>query len=258
MFAPPSSLEIGPISIKLYSICIFLAVLAGYLLARRRAVLYKITKEQIEKLLPYPITGGLIGARLYHVADEWHYYKDHIPEIFAIWQGGIAIYGCIIGGVFGIYLFTRRYRQPFLAYLDLLAPSALLGQAIGRWGNYFNQEAFGPPTSLPWKMYVEPPNRPDTWQLYEYFHPLFLYESLLNFIGLGVLLYLAQRYRSKCGFIFGAYLVMYGVIRLLVEQLRFDTAVVFGIRAAILLSVFFIVTGAFLVKKSVKPRLAQT
>lgn len=250
MIVPPSDIPLGPISIKIYSVIIFLAVLAGYYLAKKRASLYGLSQELMDKLLPYLVIGGIIGARLYHVLDEWSYYRDHLLEIFMLWQGGIGIYGCIVGGIVATWFFAKRYDVRLLKILDLIAPSVLLGQAIGRWGNYFNQEAYGPPTSVPWKIAIDEANRLPMWRNYEYFHPLFLYESLLNFLGVLLLLFLAKRHNKFEGRTFAQYLIIYGFIRLVLEFFRYDTAVLLNVRVAVIISVGFVVLGLFFLRFS--------
>lgn len=252
MQPPPESLSIGPFQLHFYSICILIAVFVGYYLTKRRAPFYGISQEAIDKLLPSLLIGGIIGARLYHVLDQWVYYRQHVWEIVAIWHGGIAIYGCLAGGIIAIYFFAKRYRSSVLALFDLIAPSVLLGQAIGRWGNFFNQEAYGPPTNLPWKIFIDPVHRLPPWQKYSYFHPLFLYESLLDFAGFVALFYMAKRLKKYRGAVFALYLILYGSIRLLLEPLRYDTAILFSIRFAIIASIVSILSGTILLVKSIR------
>lgn len=247
-----SRISLGPFTLYFYSICIFLAVLAGYFLAKKRAPRYKLSEELVDKLLPYLFVGGIVGARLYHVFDDWLYYKDHLLEVFMLWQGGIGIYGGIAGGILATWIFARRHRISLLKLLDLLAPSVLLGQAIGRWGNYFNQEAYGPPTSLPWKIAIDEAHRLPIWRTYEHFHPLFLYESILALTGFVLLLAVARKTVASTGKVFAYYLITYGAIRLVLEPFRYDTAILFGVRMAMLISIGCIVAGLFIVWKRSK------
>ena len=150
----------------------------------------------ISDLLPLLVLFSVIGARIYYVAFEWHNYSGHWLKAFAIWEGGIAIHGALIGGTLTLMLFCRWRLQSFWSVLDVLVPSVALGQAIGRWGNFFNSEAFGVPTDLPWKLFIPYANRPTIYSGSEYFHPTFLYESLWNlvlFIGLVALFQAGQR-----------------------------------------------------------------
>lgn len=246
----PSTLELGPLSIKYYGVCITVGVVLGYYLVHKRSSLYGISKETIDNLLPYLIIAVLVGARLYHVIDDWSYYSQNQWQILAIWQGGIGIYGGLIAGLATALWFAKRYKIDFLRLLDLSAPSILLAQAIGRIGNYFNQEAFGPPTTLPWGVYIDEQNRPSIWQSAQAFHPLFLYDFLWNFIGFILLYRYAPRVRQLRGLIIGCYFIWFGFGRLLIEQLRFDTALLFGIKLATIISMVLIILGLILVSRT--------
>lgn len=184
---------------------------------------------------------GVIGARLYHVftpsvslreqgiTTGW--YLTHPLDIINTTQGGLGMPGAIIGGVVGLYIFARRQKLDFVALLDAAAPGVALAQAIGRWGNYVNQELYGPPTDLPWGIFINPANRLEGYELFERFHPLFLYESLWNLAGFFLLWWLwrNQRDRLQPGDIFLAYLVIYPIGRFLLEFLRLDFVPLFGV-----------------------------
>lgn len=244
------SLKLGPITIHLYGITFALAVLAGFFVARKRASFYKIKKEEVENLFLAGLFSGILFARLYHVLDYFSYYRKNLFEIFAIWQGGLGIFGGILGGVFGVWLYVKARKLDFLKACDLLAPSLALGQAIGRWGNFFNQEAFGPPTNFPWRIFISPENRPETWSQFQYFHPLFLYESILNFLNFLVLIYFARKLgQYGKGVVTALFFLNYGIIRFFVEFLRFDTAQIGGIKLAHILSIGFILAGLFALAK---------
>lgn len=184
---------------------------------------------------------GVIGARLYHVLTPslslreqgitTGWYLTHPLNILDTTQGGLGMPGAIIGGVFGLYLFTRRNKLSFTMLLDAAAPGVALAQAIGRWGNFVNQELYGPPTNLPWGIPINPANRLAGYELFERFHPLFLYESLWNLINFAVLLWLwrNRRDRLQAGDIFLAYLVGYPIGRFFLEFLRLDFVPLFGI-----------------------------
>lgn len=190
---------------------------------------------------------GVIGARLYHIftptksflqargfetgGEAIGWYLTHPLDIVNTTQGGLGMPGAIIGGVIGLYIFARRQKLNFTGLLDAAAPGVALAQAIGRWGNFVNQELYGPPTDLPWGIPIDPANRMEGFELYERFHPLFLYESLWNLASFFLLLWLwrTRRDRLQRGDIFLAYLVTYPVGRFLLEFLRLDFVPLFGV-----------------------------
>ena len=176
---------------------------------------------------------GFLGARLYEVLFNWDYYGPHPGKIVAVWEGGLAIHGGLIAGpVVGITL-AWRWRLPILQSLDVAAPSLFLGQAIGRWGNFFNEEAFGYPTAFPWRLYVSPGQRPAGYEAFEYFHPTFLYESVWNLgVFLALVLWLRPRMRDRPGTLFFSYLGLYSIGRGLIEPLRLDSFWLGGFRVA--------------------------
>ncbi len=194
-------------------------------------------------LLALPL--ALIGARTYHVVDEWNQiYKHDVWRIFLINEGGIGIFGAIAGSILAVVIYTRWKKLNLWRWLDIGAPGLIVGQAIGRWGNFFNEELYGTPSNLPWAISIPPDKRILGYEGFSEFHPLFLYESLLNFIALGALLYIGRRYadRLKTGDIVLLYGVFYGAIRLGLENLRIGnwtiggelpTATVFSIAAVV-------------------------
>lgn len=188
---------------------------------------------------------GLIGARLYYVLYAWSYYHNHLVEIVQLWQGGLAIHGTLIGGGLAAWWYARRHRLSFLLLIDLAVPAMALGQAIGRWGNYFNQELFGRPTALPWGIPIDPSHRPSAFASFEFFHPTFLYESALDLILVGVLVWLIRRWPNRRpGNIAAVYAIGYGIIRLAMEFLRVDySPIVAGVRWAGVVSVALILGG---------------
>ncbi len=239
------SIEIGPLSIRLYGIVIMLGVLAGTWLAARRAPRHGLRSEWIWDMVPWLIIGGVIGARVWHVlfppasmteaGYTTLYYLRNPLEAIAIWKGGLGLPGVLIGGAIALYLYLRKTGRLHLfpRFTDAVAPSIALGQAIGRWGNYFNQELYGKPTDLPWAIYISPENRLPGYEDVAYYHPLFLYESLWNLMNMAVLLYVHNRWRERLlpGDLFLLYLVIYGIGRFLLEFLRLDPAFVGTINA---------------------------
>lgn len=224
-----------------YGIIIMTGALAGGALAARRAARRGYDPDLVWDLLIWLVIGAIIGARLWHVftpsaslvaqgIDTW-YYLTHPFDLINLRKGGLGLPGGIIGGAIALYLFTRRHGLRFAEWADLAAPSLALGQAIGRWGNFFNQELYGSPTDLPWKLYIEPQHRLPGFADVAYYHPLFLYESLWNVGNLLFLLWLGRRFGDKLqpGDVFLAYLVIYPFGRFLLEFLRLDASQVAGI-----------------------------
>jgi len=214
------------------------AMALGLVLAHREAIRRRIDPEPLLKTSELALLGGLVGARLYYVLFNLDYYARVPAKIFAVWEGGLAIHGGVIGGLLvgGAYAWSRRL--PMLQYLDIAAPSLAIGQAIGRWGNFFNEEAFGTPTDLPWKLYIPPANRPVEYAQIEFFHPTFLYESLWD---VAVFLLLVWVFRDRCarapGALFLAYLGLYSLGRFFTEALRTDALMLGSLRIAQFVSV---------------------
>jgi phosphatidylglycerol:prolipoprotein diacylglycerol transferase len=209
----------------------------GLLLAYREARRRGIDPDELLKTSELALVGGLIGARLYYVAFSWEYYRQVPHKIIAVWEGGLAIHGGLLGGLLlgGAYAWWKRL--PLAGYLDIVAPSLALGQGIGRWGNFFNEEAFGRPTDLPWKLYISPPQRPLPYVREEFFHPTFLYESLWDLGVFGLLVLVFRRWLERSpGALFLAYVGLYSIGRFWVEGLRTDSLMLGQVRAAQLVS----------------------
>ncbi|MEA1958749.1 MAG: prolipoprotein diacylglyceryl transferase, partial [Chloroflexota bacterium] len=185
--------NIGPIAIHWYGIMLVIAIIAATFLARWEAKRYGDEPDHIIKMLLIAVPLGFIGARLYHVIDKWDYYSSYPLEIFG--GAGLGIFGAVIGGAIGLLIYTKWKKLGTLHWMDICAPAVILAQAIGRWGNYFNQEVYGKPTDLPWAIYIAPANRVTGYESFEHFHPLFFYESMLNLIGCVLLLWIGRKYR---------------------------------------------------------------
>lgn len=179
---------------------------------------------------------GVLGTRIYYVIFNWGYYRHHLLEIPKLWEGGLAIHGGIIMAILVGLWYTRRHQLDFWQIADIAAPSLILGQSIGRWGNFFNQEAYGYPTSLPWAMYIA-----GDWR-----HPTFLYESVWNFLLFLFLLRLRRQGSLKTGDLFLAYLGLYSAGRFVVEGFRTDSLMLGSLRAAQVVSVGIIIATAFI------------
>jgi phosphatidylglycerol:prolipoprotein diacylglycerol transferase len=226
MFASPGAIafQLGPIVIRWYGILMATAIVVGLWLAHREARREGLPADDIISVAQWAILAGLAGARLYEVVFNWDYYGQHPAKILAVWEGGLAIHGGLIVGILvGMWLATR-WRLPVLRCLDVAAPSIVLGQAIGRWGNFFNEEAFGRPTSLPWKLYISPPHRPLGFGPVEYFHPTFLYESVWDLgVFAALVLFARPRWGGRPGTMFFLYLGLYSIGRFFIEGLRLDS-----------------------------------
>jgi phosphatidylglycerol:prolipoprotein diacylglycerol transferase len=226
-----------------YGMIIMTGALAGGWLASREAARRGHDAEVVWDLLIWLVIGGVIGARLWHVFTpspslvaqgvDTIYYLTHPLDLINLRKGGLGIPGAVIGGLVALYFFTRKRRMNFIEWTDIAAPSLALGQAIGRWGNYFNQEVYGAPTNLPWKLFIDPQHRLSGFLDVEYYHPLFLYESLWNLGNLFLLLWLGRRFKHtlKTGDIFLSYLVVYPLGRFLLEFLRLDSSQIGGVNA---------------------------
>jgi phosphatidylglycerol:prolipoprotein diacylglycerol transferase len=212
-------------------------------------------------LLIVCLVTGIIGARLYHVVDKWdEIYRHHPSEIIGFQMSGFGIYGGVAGGLLGAWAFTKYHNLRFLEWIDYTAPGLILAQAIGRWGNFFNQELYGYPTNLPWGIYIAPQHRLPGFEAYERFHPTFLYESLLNFAGFLVLYYLARNWtRNRLyGDIFFLYGIIYPVIRFFIEFQRPDAWRIAGVPTAQWISigaVLFFASLLFIRRKLRRPSM---
>jgi phosphatidylglycerol:prolipoprotein diacylglycerol transferase len=249
-FASPGPIlvKIGPLTIRWYGLLIAAAVLIGVSLSQYLAKRRHINPDLLGDLAIWLVVGAIPAARLYYVLFEWSNYAQNPERIVAIWQGGIAIHGAILGGLLAALIFARIKKISFWQLADLVAPSLILGQAIGRWGNFFNSEAFGGPTNLPWKLYIPPEHRPPEYVNFAYFHPTFLYESLWDLIVFGLLLSLffrglQDKSRLKVGTLFLVYLIAYSLGRFWIEGLRTDSLMLGPLRIAQIVSLVGISLG---------------
>ncbi len=256
-----SAFSILGLEIRWYGILISISLMLGvcitYLLAKYRGQ----KQEDVLSFAPFAILFSIIGARLVHVAANWSYYMVHPSLILNFRSGGLAIHGVIMGGFIALIIFVKVKKLDLWLWSDILVPGLILGQAIGRWGNYFNQEAFGRPTTLPWGIFIEAGHRPYAFRNYEYFHPTFFYESMLNLTLFVLLLAMHRYYKNKpgrmpSGLIFSAYLGIYAVYRTVVESLRIDSAYIGSIRIVYLINLVVliaaIIIAAYLLKRKTK------
>ena len=239
----PVGFQIGPFFIRYYGIILMLATVAAAVLAERQARRKGMDSELVWDGLIWVLIGGILGARLWHILTPppsmveqgitTLYYLTHPLDALAIWRGGLGIPGAVIGGGIALYLFTRKRGENFGEWADMVAPGLALAQAIGRLGNFVNQELYGRPTDLPWAIYIDPQNRLPEFRDQSHFHPLFLYEALWNLFNMALLLWLGRRYSDRLipGDIFLVYLIIYPLGRFLLEFLRLDSSLVVGINA---------------------------
>jgi phosphatidylglycerol:prolipoprotein diacylglycerol transferase len=244
----PILIELGPLTIRWYGLLIASAVLIGVSLSQYLAKRRNVDPNILGDLAIWLVIAAIPSARLYYVLFEWKQYAQHPDQIIAIWNGGIAIHGAILGGTLAAIIFARLQKISVWQLADLVAPSLILGQAIGRWGNFFNSEAFGDPTDLPWKLYIPLERRPLNFANYEYFHPTFLYESLWNLMVFGILITLFFRGlkgspRLKVGTIALVYMVAYSCGRVWIEGLRTDSLMIGPLRIAQIVSLTAITLG---------------
>jgi len=231
--SPPSPVifEAGPFALRYYGLCIALGIIAATWLTGRELVRKGYDPALALDALFFVIPLGFIGARLYHVVTDYGLYADDpIPGVFEVWNGGLGIYGAIAGGFLGLLLFGWYRGVSPLVFADAAAPGVILAQAIGRWGNYFNQELFGRPSDLPWAIRIAPENRPAQFANATSFHPTFLYESIWDVLVCLILLWIARRFASRLrdGDMVLLYVSLYSVGRFFVETLRVDPAFLIG------------------------------
>lgn len=235
---PTREINIGPFTVHTYGLIIAFSILIGWYLAKRRAHLHKISPKIFDSYTLFiPLVLGVIGGRLYHVADKWQFYAQNQELIARVDLGGLGIFGALAGIILGFYIIARLKKVNLLNLLDLISPSLLLAQAIGRIGNYVNQEGFGPPTDLPWGVTINGIR----------VHPTFFYEAIMDGIFFIFLLVFAKRLKTP-GQLFGLYLILYSLGRFTVEFWRIDTATVGEFKIAQIMSVFTFALGVYLFK----------
>lgn len=251
----PVAFQVGPISVYWYGIIIATGFMAAVLLTLRNSHKFGINQEQILDMVLIATPVAIVGARLYYVAFSWEYYKNNPGDIIKTWEGGIAIYGAIIAAVITAYFFARKKNIKFLRLIDLAAPYLALAQAIGRWGNFVNQEAYGKATNLPWRMEIM-----DEGLKMVSVHPTFLYESLWNLINFGILIWYREKKKKVDGEIFLLYMAIYGAGRAWIEGLRTDSLMLGSIRISQLLAILFTIAGLvlfFVIRKKAGAETAE-
>lgn len=253
---PFRNLEIGPLNLRMYGLMIALGVLAAVWIAQKRWQARGHDPADIASLAMWAVPAGIVGARAYHVATDWQLFEGREWHAFAIWEGGLGIPGAIAAGVLAGYIYARVKKLNLPDLFDTVAPALPVAQAIGRWGNYFNQELFGRPTDLPWAVEVDLADRPAGFTQFSTFHPTFLYESLWNLALAAVIVFVVERYiKLRPGRLFAIYVGGYGLGRLWVEDLRIDPAnEPGGLRVNTWMSILLIVgSAAFLLMDRFRP-----
>ncbi|MGC5169847.1 prolipoprotein diacylglyceryl transferase [Microbacterium sp. DT81.1] len=250
---PVSYVDVGPLRIHFYALCIIAGIIVAVFLTNAR-----LTRRGAEPwvvidiaLLAVPI--AIIGARIFHVLTHPGFYFGEGTDpwaVFRIWEGGIAIFGALLGGAVGAFLGCRWTGIRFWTFADALAPGLLIAQALGRFGNWFNQELYGLPTDLPWGLEIDSDNPafPIGLPADTLFHPTFLYEVIWNLLGAAVLLWAGRRFRLQWGRLFGLYLIWYGAGRIVWESIRIDPSeIFFGLRTNVWASIIAVLIGIVIV-----------
>lgn len=239
----PVAFSIFGIDVMWYGVLISTGVLIGVLIALKEAKRTGFKEDNLIDFLLYAIPLGIVGARAYYVIFSLDFYSQNLSQIINIRNGGLAIHGAVIAGVITAILFCKKRKIHVLELIDLVIPSLILGQSIGRWGNFVNQEAHGGPTDLPWGIMING----------QKVHPTFLYESIFNILIFIFLIWFRKYKKANDGQVFGLYLILYSAVRYFVEGLRTDSLMFMGMRVAQLISIALIILGAALLLY-VKPK----
>lgn len=250
MFQSPGhiALQLGPLTIHWYGIIIGLGIVLSFIYALNEAKRRGLDRKHIDNMAFWVILAGVLGARMYFVVFNLSYFLENPGEILAVWKGGLAIHGALLGGAAAYFIYIKLQKIHWLLYADVLMPGVLLAQAFGRWGNFFNSEAFGRPTDLPWKLFIPAGKRPAGFEQFDFFHPTFLYESLWNLLGFIVLVWLSRKiYKTESKKMYGtilcAYMVWYSFGRFLIESLRMDSFYLGQFRVAQIASIILFIVG---------------
>ncbi len=244
--------HLGPVPIRGYALCIILGIVLAIWIGERRWVARGGLAGEVSDLAIWAVPFGLVGGRIYHVATDWELYfgegKNPVTALY-VWRGGLGIWGAIALGAVGVWLYTRTRGIKLLPMLDALAPGVLVAQAMGRWGNWFNQELYGGPTDLPWGLEIDVAHRPSQYLDVATYHPTFLYECLWNLAAFALLIWLDRRYRLGHGRVVALYVMLYTAGRGWIENMRIDDVQlddVLGLRFNVWTSiVLFVLAAAF-------------
>ncbi len=255
-----TGIHIGPVTVYFYGVIIMLGALAATWLSSIEARRRNFNKDIVWDILPWALIGGVIGARIWHILTPpqsmveqgittW-FYLTHPLDALMIWRGGLGIPGAVIGGAVALYLYCRKMKMNFATWTDIIAPGLALAQAVGRWGNFINQEVYGSPTNLPWAIYIDTAHRLPEFLDVSYYHPLFAYESIYNLLNMALLLWIGRKFvnRLRPGDIFLSYLIIYPIGRFFLEFLRLDPSPVAGVNInQMVMAIIAVVAAAALV-----------
>jgi phosphatidylglycerol---prolipoprotein diacylglyceryl transferase len=227
-------IKLGPLFIHYYGVIIMLGALLAAWMTSKQAQRRGEHADTIWDMLPWLLVAGIIGARIWHILTPpdsmkslgitTGYYLTHPLDAISVWNGGLGIPGAVIGGLLAMYYYCRHYKLSFARWIDFIAPGLAVAQAIGRWGNFINQELYGAPTNLPWKIFIDEAHRISGYKDIAYYHPLFLYESIYNLINMAILLFLSHKKSDKLldGDLFLVYTLIYSIGRFFLDFLRLD------------------------------------
>ena len=246
------ALSIFNINIYWYSLCILLGVIIAYILILQESKKHNIHKEKVSDIVFYTLIIGILGARLYYVIFNLDYYLAYPSEILKIYNGGLAIHGGIISGIIFLYFYLKKRNIDFIKFLDICAPALIIAQSIGRWGNFFNQEAYGSLTTLSnlQKLHIPKFIINGMYINNNYYYPTFFFESILCLIGFIIIIIIRQNKNIKIGIQIGFYFIWYGIIRFFIEILRTDSLMLFNLKVAQIISIILIIIGIILIIKS--------
>lgn len=263
MTVDPIAFEIFGLQIRWYGMITALSLIIGFVVVYFIAKYRNEREEEVLNFAPFAIIFSILGARLLHVVVNWSYYFGYFPltksliNIINIRNGGLAIQGAMLGGILTLIVFAKIRKLNFWLWADILITSFPLGQAIGRWGNYFNQEAFGRPTSLPWGIFIEPANRPYDYVSYEYFQPTFFYESIANLTLFIFLIFMHRFYKNRpdrlpYGLVLSMYLGIYAVYRTFIEYYRVDSAYFGPVKVVYIINFIAIIAALLIANQVIK------
>ena len=262
----PIAIHLGPVPVFWYGICYAAGIAASYVVITREARRRGLDARLVDNGIIIVAVAALIGGRMYHVIDQWRLYQDDLLKIVLPPYTGLGVYGGIFTGVLAAWALTRYWKQSFWRWADVIAPGLFVMQAIGRWGNFFNQELYGPPTNAPWGIAIDCAHRVAEFPCDAYpaattaFHPLFLYESLSGVLGAFALLWIARRFgrRMRPGDLLLIFLIWYAVVRMALETLRTGNWTFFGVPTAIVISLLAIAGSLIVLAVRHRPGAAHT
>ena len=240
-----SSFNLFGLNIHLYSLCILAGIIVAYFIISNEAKKHNIDSETITNIIFYGLLFGILGARLYYVVFNLNYYKDNLLDIFKIWNGGLAIHGGVLFGAIFVFFYCRKKKLDFLKLCDIILPGVIIAQAIGRWGNFFNQEAYGSMVTLDTLHNLLVPEFIIKGMFIRgnYYLPTFYFESIWCILGFIFMIVLRNKVKIKKGTITALYLIWYGIGRGLIETFRTDSLMIFNIKQAQVISVIAIIIG---------------